>query len=64
MGVECSYVVNVVVGEQTGSGIKVGDFEKVTERPNLSQVSRIWDRIWDTSVSLASPLAANGCLDK
>jgi inner membrane protein len=64
MGVECSYAFNFVVGEQTGSGIKVGDFEKVTERPNLSQVGRIWDRIWDASVSLASPLAANSCLDK
>jgi inner membrane protein len=64
MGVECSYAFNFVVGEQTASGIKVGDFEKVTGRPDLSQVGRIWDRIWDTNVSLASPLAENGCVDK
>nr|WP_297349622.1 metal-dependent hydrolase [uncultured Glaciecola sp.] len=61
MGVECSYAFNFVVGEQTSKGVKVGDFEKVTKRPDLSQVGRIWDRIWDPSVSLASPLAANEC---
>ncbi|MFQ3207664.1 MAG: inner membrane protein [Glaciecola sp.] len=61
MGVECSYAFNFVVGEQTSTGVKLGDFEKVTKRPDLSQVGRIWDRIWDPSVSLASPLAANEC---
>lgn len=64
MGIECSYVFSFVVGEQTTLGIQVGDFEKVTERPDLSQVSRIWDRIWDPSVSLASPLAKNDCIEK
>jgi inner membrane protein len=64
MGAECSYVFNFVVGEKTMSGIQLGDFEKVTERPDLSKVGRIWDRIWDPSVSLTSSLAANDCEEK
>jgi inner membrane protein len=64
MGVECGYAFNFVVGKKTSSGIKVGDFGKVAERPNLSQISNIWYRIWDPTVSLTSPLAANGCSDK
>jgi inner membrane protein len=61
MGVECSYVFNFVVGEKTMSGIRVGDFAKVSERPDLSKVGRIWDRIWDPSISLAPSLVANDC---
>jgi inner membrane protein len=64
MGVECGYAFNFVVGKKTSSGIKVGDFGKVAERPNLSQIRNIWYRIWDPTVSLTSPLAANGCSDK
>ena len=55
MGVECSYVFNFAVGEKTESGVQVGDFEKV------SQIGRIWDRIWDPSVSLVPALAASEC---
>jgi inner membrane protein len=61
MGVECSYVFNFAVGEKTESGIQVGDFEKVSQRPDLSQIGRIWDRIWDPSVSLVPALATNEC---
>jgi len=64
MGVECSYAFNFVVGKKTQSGIQVGDFEKVTERPDLSKVALIWDRIWDPSVSLASALAETNCISK
>ncbi len=61
MGMECSYVFNFAVGEKTESGIQAGDFEKVSQRPDLSQIGRIWDRIWDPSVSLVPALAANEC---
>ncbi len=64
MGVEYGYAVNFVVDKKTSSGIKVGDFGNEAERPNLSQISNIWYRIWDPTVSLTSPLAANGCSDK
>jgi inner membrane protein len=59
MGVECSYVFNFLVGKQTNNGIVTGTFEKVSARPDLSQLSKIWDRIWDASVSLA-PHKKNG----
>jgi inner membrane protein len=59
MGVECSYVFNFIVGEQTNNGIVTGNFEKYSDRPDLSQFGLIWDRIWDPSVSLA-PDKKNG----
>lgn len=59
MGVECSYVFNFIVGEQTSTGIITGSFEKVSGRPDLSQLGNIWDRIWDASISLA-PVKNNG----
>jgi inner membrane protein len=61
MGIECGYSFNFVVGKKTASGIQVGDFQKVTDRPDLSKLVHIWDRIWDPSVSLAPPLASNEC---
>ena len=59
MGAECSYVFNFIVGEQTSAGVVKSDIEKVSNRPNLSMLGRIWDRIWDASVSLA-PVKKNG----
>ena len=53
MGVECAYVFNFKVGEQTKSGVEVGSFEKFSERPNLSGVYPLLQRIWDPSISLA-----------
>ncbi|MFT5675490.1 MAG: inner membrane protein [Paraglaciecola sp.] len=53
MGVECGYVFNFIVGEQTNTEIVTGNFEKYSNRPDLSQLGSIWDRIWDPSVSLA-----------
>jgi inner membrane protein len=52
MGVECSYVFNFFVGKQTNNGIVTGTFEKASDRPDLSQLGSIWDRIWDASVSM------------
>ncbi|WP_338366221.1 metal-dependent hydrolase [uncultured Pseudoalteromonas sp.] len=62
MGMECYYVFNFVVGEKTDSGVSVGDYEKISQRANLSSISKIWDRIWNPDVNLASPLANNGCI--
>lgn len=62
MGMECYYVFNFVVGEKTDSGMSVGDYEKISQRANLSSISKIWDRIWNPDVNLASPLANNGCI--
>jgi inner membrane protein len=59
MGAECSYVFNFFVGKQTNNEIVTGTFEKVSDQPDLSQLGSIWDRIWDTSVSLA-PNKKNG----
>jgi inner membrane protein len=53
MGAECGYVFNFIVGKQTDTGIVVSDYKKYSMRPDLSQVGRIWDRIWDPSISLA-----------
>ena len=59
MGVECGYVFNFIVGEQTSTGIVTRHYEKVTGRPDLSQLGRFWDRIFDPSVSL-TPDKKNG----
>ena len=61
MGMECQYVFNFVVGEQAESGIKVGSFERLSQRPSFSNAGNIWQRIWQPEVSLASPLAKNNC---
>jgi len=53
MGVECAYVFNFKVAKKTKSGIEAGSFEKFSERPKLSGVRDIWQRIWDPSISLA-----------
>jgi len=53
MGVECAYVFNFKVAKKTESEIEVGSFEKFSERPKLSGVYDIWQRIWDPSISLA-----------
>ena len=46
MGMECAYVFNFVVGQKDGSAISVGNFEKISQRPNLNNLPKIWDRIW------------------
>jgi inner membrane protein len=62
MGAECSYVFNFIVGEQTSTGIVKSRIEKVSDRPDLSLIGNVWDRIWDPSVSLA-PVKTNGICD-
>jgi inner membrane protein len=59
MGAECRYVFNFIVGEQTSNGIVKSEVEKVSDRPDLSLLGSIWDRIWEPSVSLA-PVMENG----
>ena len=64
MGTECSYVFNFILGEQTSKGIVKSDVEKVSDRPDLSMLGSVWDRIWDASVSLA-PLKKSGvCVNR
>jgi inner membrane protein len=62
MGVECNYVFNFIVGKQTNTGIVISDFEKVSVRPDLSQLGSIWDRIWEPSISLAAVKKNGGCV--
>ena len=61
MGMECNYVFNFVVGQKNDSEVSIGNFEKISQRPNLSNLHKIWDRIWQPNVSLASPSAKNDC---
>ncbi|MFY0701093.1 MAG: metal-dependent hydrolase, partial [Bermanella sp.] len=59
MGVECYYVFNFIVGEESEAGIVKRVVEKVSVRPDLSMLGSVWDRVWDSSVSLA-PMLENG----
>jgi inner membrane protein len=53
MGVQCAYAFNFVVGEKTDQGIKPVIAEEFSQRPELSEVSNIFSRIWDPTISLA-----------
>ncbi|MGB2078064.1 MAG: metal-dependent hydrolase, partial [Pseudoalteromonas tetraodonis] len=64
MGMECAYVFNFVVGQKDGSAISVGNFEKISQRPNLNNLPKIWDRIWHPDTVLASPFAKNNCVEQ
>ncbi|TMO97319.1 hydrolase [Pseudoalteromonas sp. S3260] len=64
MGMECAYVFNFVVGQKDGSAISVGNFEKISQRPNLNNLPKIWDRIWHPDTVLASPLAKINCVEQ
>jgi len=64
MGMECAYVFNFVVGQKDGSAISVGNFEKISQRPNLNNLPKIWDRIWHPNTVLASPFAKNNCVEQ
>ncbi|MBH0001513.1 metal-dependent hydrolase [Pseudoalteromonas sp. SWYJZ12] len=61
MGMECNYVFNFVVGKKSDSEVSIGNFEKISQRPNLNNLHKIWNRIWQPNVSLASPAAKNDC---
>lgn len=61
MGMQCQYVFNFVVGEQAESGIKVGNFERLSQRPSFKSAGNIWLRIWQPEISLAPPFSENNC---
>jgi inner membrane protein len=52
MGLEGSYVFTFEVGRQGELGIVASDYVQIENRPNVSQVGLLWDRIWDHEVSL------------
>lgn len=53
MGVQCAYVFNFAVGKIEEKTVELGDFEKVSQRPDFAGASLIWDRIWDHKVELS-----------
>lgn len=59
MGIEGSYVFTFEVGKNTESGIEVSDFTQTENRPDLGQVSLLWDRIWEPTVSLTPEARVN-----
>lgn len=61
MGAECNYVFSFAVGKLTPSGTQAVKVEQRTERPELSVLGNIWDRIWDPSVSLAPATEFGQC---
>lgn len=56
MGVECSYVFNFEVGENSPNGVVAGSFTRISRRPDMAVASAIWDRIWDSTVALSPSL--------
>lgn len=62
MGVECYYVFNFIVGEDNDAGIVKRVVEKVSVRPDLSMLDSVWDRIWDSRVSLAPMMENDQCM--
>ncbi|HBZ91753.1 MAG TPA: hydrolase, partial [Gammaproteobacteria bacterium] len=40
------------VGRRTGETFKLGNFNQVSERPNLKRLPMIWERIFDASVTI------------
>lgn len=61
MGVQCSYVFNFAVGTYTQQMWVAGNYEKVSKRPDFSQLGQIWDRIYDPSVVLSPRLTSGNC---
>lgn len=53
MGVEGSYVFAFDAGKITAEGVIPGDYSQRRSRPDLNQLALIWDRIWDSTVSLS-----------
>ena len=52
MGIEGAYVFNFEVGRRSGETFKLGNFNQVSERPNLKRLPMIWERIFDASVTI------------
>jgi len=53
------YFFSFELGKNTESGIKVSDFTQIEHRPDLGQVSLLWDRIWEPTVSLTPEARVN-----
>ena len=52
MGIEGAYVFNFEVGRRSGETFKLGNFNQRSERPNLKRLPMVWERIFDSSVSI------------
>ena len=52
MGIEGAYVFNFEVGRRNGETFKLGNFNQVSERPDLKRLPMIWERIFDASVTI------------
>lgn len=52
MGVEGAYIFNFEVGRRSGNTFYLGNFNQVSERPNLKRLPMIWQRIFDPSVTV------------
>ena len=53
MGIEGSYVFNFEVAKREIDGVVTGSFVQLEQRPQLSRMMEIWQRIFDPSVELA-----------
>jgi inner membrane protein len=61
MGIECGYVFNFIVAEETESRVQLATIEKFSERPDLGKIGNIWDRIWDPAIKLSPIKGENEC---
>jgi inner membrane protein len=52
MGIEGAYVFNFEVGRRSGETFKLGNFNQVSQRPDLNRLPMIWERIFDPSVTI------------
>ena len=52
MGIEGAYVFNFEVGRRSGETFKLGNFNQVSQRPDLKRLPMIWERIFDASVTI------------
>jgi inner membrane protein len=62
MGIECGYVFNFIVAEETENSLQLALVEKFSERPDLGKIGNIWDRIWDPTIKLSPIKRENECL--
>ncbi len=53
MGIEGSYVFNFEVAKREIDGMVTGSFAQLEQRPQLSRMTEIWQRIFDPSVQLS-----------
>lgn len=67
MGAECNYVFNFIIAEmvehEDDSSAIIADFVKFSQRPDLSTLNRVWQRIADHSVFLKSAPDYKNCVE-